>query len=41
MNAFWKAAVGVSGFAAVGAFVFYSLYMKWLEIWKPEKLSQE
>lgn len=32
MEKFWKAAIGVAGLGAVGAFVFWSLYEKWLEL---------
>ena len=29
---FWKAAIGVGGVSAIGAFVFWSLYSGWLEL---------
>jgi hypothetical protein len=32
MERFWKAALGVGGIAAIGAFVFWSLYSKWLAL---------
>jgi len=32
MERFWKAAVGIGGVAAIGAFVFWSLYRDWLRL---------
>lgn len=32
MKSFWKAALGVGGIAAIGAFVFWSLYKEWLSL---------
>jgi len=32
MERLWKAAFAVSGIAAIGAFVFWSLYQKWLSL---------
>lgn len=32
MENFWKAALGVGGLGTVGAFVFYGLYKKWLDL---------
>lgn len=32
MENLWKAAIAVSGLGAVGAFVFWSLYKKWLKL---------
>jgi hypothetical protein len=32
MSAFWKAALAVGGIAAIGAFVFWSLYKDWLSL---------
>src|SRR3982751_404862 len=32
MSTFWKTAITICGLGAVGAFVFYSLYMKWLSL---------
>lgn len=38
---FWKPALGVGGVAAIGAFVFYSIYSKWLELDIFDKLNSE
>jgi len=32
MTQFWKTAIAVCGFGAVGAFVFWSLYTDWLRL---------
>ena len=32
MEKFWKAALGVAGIGAIGLFVFYALYKKWLNL---------
>ena len=32
MDKFWKAALAVGGLAAIGAFVFWSLYKNWLSL---------
>ena len=32
MERFWRAALGVGGIAAIGAFVFWSLYKQWLSL---------
>ena len=32
MNTFWKAALAIGGLAAIGAFVFWSLYKQWLSL---------
>jgi hypothetical protein len=41
MNAFWKAALAVGGIAAIGAFVFWSLYKDWLALPIFSKMSPE
>ena len=41
MEKFWKAALGVAGIGAIGLFVFYGLYKKWLSLPIFEKLSQD
>jgi len=40
MERLWRAAFAVGGIAAVGAFVFWSLYKQWLALPIFEKLSQ-
>ncbi len=41
MNKFWTAALGVGGLGAVGAFVFLSLYMKWLTLTPFSQLTSD
>jgi hypothetical protein len=41
MNIFWKAALAVGGIAAIGAFVFWSLYKDWLALPIFSKMSPE
>jgi len=41
MQSFWKAALAVGGLAVVGAFVFWSLYKKWLTLPIFSKLSSD
>jgi hypothetical protein len=41
MEKFWKAALAVGGIAAIGAFVFWSLYRQWLSLPIFSQLSQE
>lgn len=41
MDRFWKAAVGVGGLGAVGAFIFWALYTDWLSLPIFSQLSQE
>lgn len=41
MNKFWKAALAVGGIAAIGAFVFWSLYNKWLSLPIFSKMSSD
>ena len=38
---FWRAALAVGGVAAIGAFVFWSLYQKWLSLPIFSKLSPD
>ncbi len=40
MDRLWKAAFAVGGVAAIGAFVFWSLYRQWLSLVIFERLSQ-
>ena len=41
MEKFWKAAIAVGGLAAIGAFVFWSLYKDWLSLQIFSKMSSE
>lgn len=41
MDKFWKAALTVGGLAAIGAFVFWSLYKKWLSLPIFSKMSPD
>ncbi len=41
MDKFWKAALGMGGVAAIGAFVFYSLYKDWLTLDIFERLTSD
>jgi len=41
MNKFWHAALGVAGLGAVGSFVFWSLYVKWLSLGIFSNLTSE
>ena len=41
MNKFWKAALAVGGIAAIGAFVFWSLYKDWLALPIFSKMTPE
>lgn len=41
MERLWKAAFAVGGVAAIGAFVFWSLYKQWLALPIFERLSQQ
>lgn len=41
MDNFWRIAVGLTGIAGVGAFVFYALYRDWLHLEALAGLSQD
>lgn len=41
MSKFWKAALSVGGIAAIGAFVFWSLYQDWLALPIFSKMTSE
>ena len=41
MDKFWKAALAVGGLAAIGAFVFWSLYKDWLSLLIFSKMSPD
>lgn len=41
MSTFWKAALAVGGIAAIGAFVFWSLYKDWLSLDIFSKMNPE
>jgi hypothetical protein len=41
MDKFWKAALTVGGLAAIGAFVFWSLYKDWLALPIFSKMSAD
>lgn len=41
MEKFWRAALAVAGLGAVGAFVFWSLYSKWISLGIFSNLSSE
>ena len=41
MPKFWKAALGIAGIGAIGFFVFWSLYRKWLSLPIFPELTQE